>query len=244
MISRSTRRTTATGPLDAVVAEMRFLGVPPAARDPHTATANLIPVRAPFAGVVLHTDAVAGEMAEPGRAMFVIADPRRVWVVLFVRADDAAQVALGQPFRFRPDGATGDVEGRVEWIAPAADERTRTVEVRATLPNEAGRLRAGTLGQGRIILRQEAHAMLVPHAAVQRFRGTPVVFVRHPDFLKPNGPKAFTARPVRVGATNADSSEILAGLAKGEVIATGGSGLLLNELTRAIAGDVHTEEKP
>jgi cobalt-zinc-cadmium efflux system membrane fusion protein len=219
-----------------VIGRMRLLGVPQGTQDldAKTATANLIPVRAPFAGVVLSADAVVGEVAEPGRPLFAVADPRRVWVTLHVRAGDAGRVAVGQSVRFRTDGAAEEVGGKVEWIGRAADEATRTVPVRAALPNDTGRLRAGTLGQGRVVLRREAKAILVPHEAVQVFRGTPVVFVRHPDYLKPGGPKSFAARPVRVGAKDAENTEVVAGLKAEEVVATRGSGLLLTELTRGI----------
>lgn len=224
--------------LDDVIGRMRLVGVPPGTPDlaPKTATANLVPVRAPFAGVVLSADAVAGEAAEPGRPLFVVADPRRVWVTLHVRAGDAGRVAVGQAVRFRTDGSAEEFGGTVEWVGRAADEMTRAVPVRAALPNEAGRLRAGTLGQGRIVLRQEARAILVPHDAVRVFRGGPVVFVRHPDYLKPDGPKTFRARPVRVGTKDAENTEIVAGLRADEVVVTGGSELLLNELTRGIDG--------
>jgi cobalt-zinc-cadmium efflux system membrane fusion protein len=226
--------------LDDVIGRMRLLGVPEGTPDlaPKTATANLIPVRAPFAGVVLSADAVAGEVAEPGRPLFVVADPRKVWVTLHVPAGDAARVAAGQPVKFRTDGSAEEFGGKVEWVGPAADEATRTVPVRAALPNDAGRLRAGTLGQGRVVLRQEAKAVLVPHDAVQVFRGSPVVFVRDPNYLKPGGPKAFRARPVRVGAKDRENTEIVAGLAADEVVATSGSGLLLTVLTRGIDGSV------
>lgn len=222
--------------LEAVVARMRLLGVPPGTPnlDPKKATANLIPVRAPFAGVILSTDGVAGETAEPGRPLFVVVDPRRVWVTLHARSDDAGRVALGQTVRFRADGLTEEFIGQVGWIGRAADGSTRTVPVRVTLPNDAGRLRAGALGQGRVILRRETKALLVPNDAVQVFRGTPVVFVRDPSYLKPGGEKAFRARPVRVGTRDAENTEILAGLTADEAVATKGSGLLLNELTRAV----------
>jgi cobalt-zinc-cadmium efflux system membrane fusion protein len=224
-------------PLDEVIGRMRLVGVLGTPNlDPKSATANLTPVRAPLAGVILSADAVVGEAAEPGRPMFVVADPRRVWVTLHVRAGDAGRVAVGLVVRFRTDGSAEEFGGTVEWVGRGADEGTRTVPVRAVLPNDTGRLRAGTLGQGRVILRQEARAILVPHDAVQVFRGTPVVFVRHPDYLKPNGPKAFHARPVRVGAKDAENTEILAGLKADEVVATKGSGLLLTELTRGIDG--------
>ncbi len=221
-------------PLDAVVARMRFVGVTGA--DSETATANLIPVRAPFAGVVLSVDAVAGEVAEPSRPLFVIADPRRVWVTLHVRAADAGRMAMGQALRFRTDGSTDEVTGRIEWIGRTADESTRTIPVRAALPNAAGWLRAGTLGQGSVVVRHEPKAMLVPNDAVQIFRGASVVFVRDSKYLKPGGPKAFHARSVTVGARDAENTEIAAGLTAGEVVATKGAGLLLNELTRAIDG--------
>jgi cobalt-zinc-cadmium efflux system membrane fusion protein len=224
--------------LEAVVARMRLLGVPPDIPnlDPKTATANLIPVRAPFAGVILSTDAVAGETVEPGRPLFVVADPRRVWVTLHLRAGDAGRVAVGQTVRFRTDGSTEEFGGQVEWVGLAAEGIMRTVPVRVTLPNDAGRLRAGTLGQGRVVLRREMKAMLVPNDAVQVFRGTHVVFVRDPNYMKPDGPKEFRARPVRVGTKDAENTEILSGLQTGEIVATKGSDLLLTELTRGIDG--------
>jgi cobalt-zinc-cadmium efflux system membrane fusion protein len=222
--------------IGAAAEKMRLLGVPPGTTglDPKSATANLIPVRAPFSGVVLSTDGVVGELAEPGRPLFVIADPRRVWVTLHVRSSDVGRVAAGQTVRFRTDGSTEEFGGQVERIGRTADEATRTVPVRATLPNDAGRLRAWTLGQGRIILRQEEQAIRVPSESVQMFRGAPVVFVRGPETAKPDGPTIYRARPVWVGAKDAKHTEIRAGLEKGEVVATEGSGLLLHELARAI----------
>jgi membrane fusion protein, heavy metal efflux system len=54
------------------------------------------------------------------------------------------------------------------------------------------------------------------------------VFVRDPDFLKPDGPKAFHARAVTTGGRDERNSEILTGLSPGEIVATkaGGCGPL------------------
>jgi hypothetical protein len=70
------------------------------------------------------------------------------------------------------------------------------------------------------------------------FHGTPVVFVRDANYLKPGGPKAFHARPVQTGAKAGRYTEIRSGLAKGEVVATRGSNLLLGELERFALGSV------
>lgn len=219
-------------PLETVAAQLRQVGVSGVSAD----GANLIPVRAPFAGVVLSADVVAGESADPVKPLFVIADPRRVWVTLHVRTADAGRVAVGQTIRFRTDGSTEDVACRVELVGRAADESTRTIPVRASVANDRGQLRAGTLGQGVVVLRHEPKALLVPHDAIQQFRGAPVVFVRDRNYLKADGPKAFRARPVTVGTRDAENTEIVAGLSAGDVVATKGAGLLLNELTRAIDG--------
>jgi cobalt-zinc-cadmium efflux system membrane fusion protein len=145
-------------------------------------------------------------------------------------------VAPGQTVYFRPDGGTREHPAAVVWVGAAADETTRTVPVRAEADNAAGALRASTLGRGRVVLREEPNAVVVPHEAVHPFRDRSVVFVRDPDFLKPDGPKAFRARVVRTGGRDDRHTEILAGLSPGESVATGGSGKLFDELMRSAAG--------
>lgn len=225
-------------PPDEAGRRLRLAGVPAATpgTDPAVATANLLPVVAPLDGVVLTADVTAGEVAEAGRVLFVVVDPSRVWVTLHVGAGDAQRVGVSRPARFRPDGTADEAAGRVAWVGTAADEVTRTVPVRLELANEAGTLRAGTLGRGRVVVREAADAVLVPAQAVRAVGGTPVVFVRDPDFLMSGGPKAFHARPVRTAATDGGEVEVVAGLKPGEVVATRGSDLLLGELTKSAAG--------
>ncbi|HJT77469.1 MAG TPA: efflux RND transporter periplasmic adaptor subunit [Gemmataceae bacterium] len=222
--------------LEEGVRRMRTIGVAELLRSPEAKgmTANLVPVRAPFEGVALSADVVAGEVVEAGKVLFVVVNPRRLWLTLHVSPDAVRRVALGQPVKFSPDGPPGEFEGRVTWVGTAADETTRTVPVRAELANDAGKLRASTLGKGRIVLRTEPNALVVPNEAVQTFRGEPVVFVRHADYLKADGPKSFEARAVRVGAKDAQNTEVLSGLRMGDVVATKGSVVLLNELERGV----------
>lgn len=221
-------------PQDAV-RRMRLLGVEDAAAvlEPGAVGTNLLPVRASFAGVVLSAEVVAGEVVEAGTALFVVVDPSRVWVTLHVGPEDARRVAAGQPVFFRPDGSSSEYPATVISVGTAADEATRTVPVRAEAENASGALRASTLGRGRVVLREVPKAVVVPHDAVHPFRGRPVVFVRDPDFLKPDGPKAFQVRVITIGGRDERNTEILTGLSPGEIVATKGSGVLLSELTRA-----------
>ena len=220
-----------------VVKRLRLAAVEDAGggAEPDGLPGNLLPVRSPFAGVVLSADVVAGDMIEHGKTLFVVVDPDRVLVTLHVGGEEARRVAVGQRVFFRPDGAAREHPAAVAWVGPAADEHTRTVPVRAEAGNAAGTLRASTLGRGRIVLRDEGKAVVVPHEAVQSFRGQAIVFVRDPAFLAPGGAKAFHARVVRTGGRDDRNAEVLSGVTPGEVVATTGSGVLLGELTRAAA---------
>ena len=218
-----------------VAPRIRLLGVEDAAKDLDVVTANLLPVRASFKGVVLSADAVAGEVVEAGKALFAIVDPSRVWVTVNVGPEESRRVAVSQQVYFRPDGSSREHSAKVISIGAAADETTRTVPVRAEAENAAGELRASTLGRGRIILREVPKALVVPHEAVHRFRDQTVVFVRDPDFLKADGAKAFHARVVTTGGQDERNTEILAGVSPGEIVATAGSEKLLSELMRAAA---------
>lgn len=72
--------------------------------DPDLTSTNLLPVVAPFAGVVVERDVVPGAVVDPARTLFVVADVSRLWAVADVRAEDADQVVVGQALTFRADG--------------------------------------------------------------------------------------------------------------------------------------------
>ncbi len=224
---------------------VQFLGLPDALTktfDSGVATANLLPVTAPLDGVVVARQAATGEVVDPSKVLFTVADVSRMWVTLDLRVEDARLVALGQAFHFRPDGWQGkeDLAGSVAWVSTAVDEKTRTVKARADFANPRGDLRAGTFGTGRVILREEADALVVPTEAVHQLDGCNVVFVRDRDYLKEGTPKVFHVREVRPGARSADGrlTEIIVGLLPGEVVATKGSDVLRAQLLKdQLGGD-------
>lgn len=219
--------------LDDVVDRLRGLGIPAnSGFDEKAGTANLLPVRAPFSGVVLNADAVVGEVVDTGRVLFVVVDPKQLWLTVHVPQDQSRRVVVDQVIKFKPDGGTSETVSKVAWIGTTADETTRTVPVRADMANGKGELRASTLGQGRIVIRETPEAIVVPRESVQLFHGIPIVFVRHPNFLKPEGPKELQVRVVQVGASDATNTEIINGVQLNEIVASKGANLLVTELTR------------
>jgi len=220
--------------------EIRFLGIPKnyVARLPAgTKTANLISVRTPYAGVIVSSDVVAGEVVDSTKLLFTVADPRALWLQLSVREEDARAVSLGLPVEFRTDDSSQVVRGTVSRVSPAIDERTRALKVFVALSNAEPSLRDKSFGTARIILRVEPHAIVVPQEAVQSGPGGQFVFVRDKDFLTNGTPKIFYARQVRTGARDDKFVELLAGALPGEVVATQGSPVLLAQLLRSNLGE-------
>lgn len=173
-------------------------------------TSNLLPLSAPFDGVVVGRDAVVGEVVEAAKPIFEVADISRMILSLKVDKEDAGKVAIGQPVRFRPDGSDEEYSSRITWISTEVDEATRTLQVRAevdnlqTLPVAAqSGLRAHTFGSGRIEIGRRGTAIVVPTQSVQWDGSRWVVFV-------PSGDVAFTACEVRPGIREGGVVEIVA----------------------------------
>jgi membrane fusion protein, heavy metal efflux system len=110
------------------------------------------------------------------------------------------------------------------------------VKVRVDLPNVDGRLRANTFGNGRIVLREEPRAVVVPSEALHWDGCCHVVFVRDKHYLEPDRPKFFHIRKVRPGVKQGNSTEIIVGLFPGEVIAAKNSVVLEAQLLKSNLG--------
>jgi cobalt-zinc-cadmium efflux system membrane fusion protein len=226
---------------DEIARRIQFLGVPPAelsSLDGPPGTSNLIPVRSSLNGIVVGCHVVEGEVVDPKNVLFTIADTSRLWLSLNVRQQDAKYLAIGQPALFRPSDSKDEPEirGALSWISTAADAQTRTVKVRVDLPNADDRLKANTFGTGRIVVREEPKAIVVPSEAVHWDGSCYVVFVRDKHYLEPKAPKFFHVRSVRPGVKQGESTEIIAGLLPGEVIATKNSVVLEAQLLKSNLG--------
>jgi cobalt-zinc-cadmium efflux system membrane fusion protein len=226
---------------DELAKRVQFLGLPPevvAGLDPQETTSNLLPLRSSLAGVVVDRKAVEGEVVDSKTALFDVADTSRLWLTLSLRQEDARYVSLGQTTLFRASESAiePDSKGTVAWISTDADDVTRTVKVRVDLANADGRLRTNTFGTGRIVLREEPKAVVIPSDAIHWDGTCNVVFVRDKNFMQPDAPKIFHVRSVRPGVKEGATTEIIAGLLPGEVIASKNSVVLEAQLLKSNLG--------
>lgn len=212
---------------------VHFLGLPPSiagSLDPKTTTANLVPLVAPFDGTVIERNAVAGEVVDPSKPLFAVADTTRMWVTADVPLAEARRVEVGQAVAFRPDGAADEtIRGTIAWKSTAVDDQTRTVKVRADVENADGRLLANAFGKALVTIRETQTAIAVPSEAVQWEGCCNIAFVRLTDDI-------FQTRKLKLGATVNGYTEVLIGLLPGEVVATAGSHVLKSEILKSALG--------
>jgi RND family efflux transporter MFP subunit len=101
----------------------------------------------------------------PGTELFTIIDPSSIRLEAAVPSDDLRSLRVGAPVQFQVRGYDERLVGRIERIAPQADETTRQVPIFVALPNESGRLLAGLFAEGRVIS-EAASGLVVPLNAV------------------------------------------------------------------------------
>lgn len=165
---------------------------------------------APIDGVVVERHVVPGEVlrADGDQPPFVIADLSTVWVNLTIYPKDLPSIRAGQAVTVRMAEGIPPARGRIDYVAPALEEATRTATARVVLPNPEGRWKPGLFVTAEVAVAEDRAGVVVPRNAVQTLEGRTVVFVEHEGRLEP--------RPVRLGANDADSVAVVAGLEPGE----------------------------
>jgi len=183
-----------------------------------------LPVSAPMSGFVIEKNVVSGQMVDAGMKLYRLADLGIVWVLAQVYEQDLAFVQLGQEAVVKvasmPDR---EFRGRVTFVYPTVDEKTRTAKVRLEFENPGYFLKPGMFVSAQIQSELADSAVLVPESAVLRSGAKNTVFVALA------GGK-FEARDVALGVESENGFiQVINGLSAGERVVTSGQFLLDSE---------------
>ena len=172
-------------------------------------------ITAPIEGTVVQKHITLGEKVSDDTAIFTIADLSHVWVDLSVPQKDLVSIKKGQKTHISLGFGTPDAEGKISYVSPMADKKTRTALARLVLPNPDRRWRPGLFVKARISVGEVQLPLMIPKEALQRLENEIVVFVEAKGGYEP--------KHVTVGRSDGSNVEILSGLSAGErYVAKGG----------------------
>jgi Cu(I)/Ag(I) efflux system membrane fusion protein len=138
-------RETALQTVDAVREKLRLWGLTSeqiAEIERRGTASDHITIHAPIGGVVIDKNAVEGMYVQTGTRIYTIADLSRVWAKLDAYESDLAWLRYGQEVEFQTEAYPGEIfTGKIAFIDPVLDGRTRTVKVRVNVENADGRLK-------------------------------------------------------------------------------------------------------
>ena len=186
---------------------------------PHT-----LQIVSPRDGVVVEKNALQGTMTEPGKTLYRIGDIGKVWVLAEIYEQDLPFLQVGQEALVKLSYmADRSFRGKVTYIYPTVEEKTRTARVRMEFPNPGFFLKPG------MFVTVEIHSLLVPEAVLVPDMAVLRSGEKNTVFLTLEGGK-FEPREITLGARSADGNyQILSGLKPGEIVVTSAQFLLDSE---------------
>jgi len=177
---------------------------------------------APFDGVITSVNAEVGGLALPGVPIVELADLSELRLVVQVDEIDVRLIREGAPARVRLDALPEvALDAVLESIALVGTNNAGIVnyDVRVRLLTEDPRARVGMTAEAAVVVETRSDVLVVPNQYIRLDRLRRNAFV---NLLEPDG----TLREVSVtlGLQGQDSSEVIAGLREGDVIAVDLSG--------------------
>lgn len=174
-------------------------------------------ITAPFAGTTGARQLSVGQYVTKGQQLTSLIDTRTMKAEFNVPERFLSRVAQGQPIDVRVAAYPDErFQGAVYFISPQVEASSRTVLVKARLPNPEDKLRAGMFANLDLILQVRERAIMVPQTAlIVQGQTESVYVVKLDDTVEP--------RQVTSGVRQADRVEIVSGLEPGETVIVEGT---------------------
>ncbi|MDX8378594.1 MAG: efflux RND transporter periplasmic adaptor subunit [Gallionella sp.] len=182
-----------------------------------------IPINSPFKGVIMKIGAREGERITPATEIYMIADLSRIWLIVDIYANDIPWVRQGDTANIEVVGIPGRTfQGKVTYIYPYLEAKTRTIKVRIELDNPDLTLKPEMFANVNIATDMQIDALVVPSEAIIRTGKQDQVFVQR-------APGQFEPRRVVLGVSSNGQVQIEKGLKAGEIVVTSSQFLIDSE---------------
>ena len=179
-------------------------------------------LKSPIAGTVVAQHAVLGQGVAPGTELFEIVDTSRVWVFANLSIEQARKFKEGDVGTILPKGGE-PVTAPLTYLAPVADESTRTIRVRFEVANEQHRLKPREYVDVQLAI-VSPPTLAIPVSAVTVVDKVRGVFVQREA--------GYAFAPIEAGREGGGWVEIRKGLTAGEQVVIDGVFDLKNVLLK------------
>lgn len=180
-----------------------------------------ITIKATKNGVLLERKVNPGEIVEQNRELFNLADLKTIWLVGYAFEKDSPYLHLGEAVTGTIEESTETINGVLSYVSPILDNTTKTLEVRADIPNKNFKIKPNMYAE-MYVNTGIAHVLAIPTDAVEKFGDYNFAYVKI-------APHTYEERKVETGKKNDQYTEVLSGIKAGEEVVTRGSFELLGE---------------
>ena len=168
-------------------------------------------IYSPLQGAVREKKVTTGDYVKNGSQLLWIVKADPIKLQFTVPEKEVGKLRKDQDVMFKVDSFPDlEFKGRVNAIYPSLEERTRTLQVEALVPNRDAKLKPGLFAKVTLYTAQTRDIIVVPITAVLYEDSRVKVFVADGDRAK--------ERPVKIGSKYGEYVEILEGLQKDETV--------------------------
>ena len=182
---------------------------------------EIFPVYATVSGTVSEKLVAEGAAIKKGQPLFKIANLETVWASFDVYENQINRFQKGQEITITTNAVSNNLyKSKVAFIDPILNTSTRTVTLRAVLPNKEGMFKPGMFVEGEIktINSKETEVIAIPSSAVLWTGKRSVVYLKATI-----NESVFEIRKITLGNKNGSTYEVLSGLKNGDEIVTNGT---------------------
>ena len=176
----------------------------------------------PVSGTVIEKKVQEGMYVNEGTSIFDIADLSSLWNISEINEKDLGLVRIGSVVKLTLKAyPEEEFTGRVTFIYPVVNSKTRTVKIRSEFANKNGKLKPQMYGET-IFSISAGEGLLVPAEAIIFSGRRTVVWVKTADGM-------FEGRDVKIGSKYGQKYQVLEGLEENEEVAATGGFLIDSE---------------
>ncbi|VAX16290.1 Probable Co/Zn/Cd efflux system membrane fusion protein [hydrothermal vent metagenome] len=187
-------------------------------------------IQSPFDGIVVKIGVREGQYVTPATELYKIADLSTIWIYVDIYEDEMPWVRTGDMAEMKVTGIPGKTfTGKVTYIYPYLDSKTRTNKIRLEFKNPGRALKPDMFANVTLLTSKQLDAVAIPSEAIIRTGKRDQVFIV-------TGPGRFEPREVTLGVSTNGEVQIVEGVEAGEEVVTSAQFLIdseskLNEAT-------------